>query len=342
MSLTTYPGKVFLFTKDPAALLAANYDRVRIERRKAPDADWVEVTTESTRLVVRDGQYNYYYREEKTLPAWEYRPVLMSSAALAADTVFAAVKAVDVSFESILTVQELKDRYLYGLQDALSDDAGIPIPDAVYVHYIKTGITKFETKTRLRLLPQKFVDLHDFFEDDFRAHMSFHLDEYPVLSIEELKLTLPSGQVTTYDLADIKLDAASGQAHVMPRSGISGTWFGLGPAFAAEMRRAKFIPQLFEITYFAGFALGTVPSNIVDIIGKEASSGPLNLAGDLLGGAGIASQTISLDGLSTTFNTTSSSTSAGFGARLIQYNKELKEAYPDVVRFYKGVSITSA
>jgi len=51
---------------------------------------------------------------------------------------------------------------------------------------------------------------------------------------------------------------------------------------------------------------------------------PLNIAGDLLLGAGIASQSISIDGLSQAVASTASATSAGYGARLINFNSELK------------------
>ena len=55
-------------------------------------------------------------------------------------------------------------------------------------------------------------------------------------------------------------------------------------------------------------------------------SGPLNIAGDLvLGIAGVSGQSLSIDGLSQSISTTASATSAGYSARLIQYQKEIKE-----------------
>jgi len=52
---------------------------------------------------------------------------------------------------------------------------------------------------------------------------------------------------------------------------------------------------------------------------------PLNIAGDLIAGAGVASQSISIDALSQSLATTASATSAGYGARLIAFNDELKK-----------------
>ena len=65
----------------------------------------------------------------------------------------------------------------------------------------------------------------------------------------------------------------------------------------------------------------------------------LDRVGDLLGGAGIASQSISLDGLSQSFNTTSSSTSAGYGARLIQYEKEIKAGLPKLRSYFHPIAL---
>lgn len=66
-----------------------------------------------------------------------------------------------------------------------------------------------------------------------------------------------------------------------------------------------------------------IPHTMTQAIGYMAALLPLHTAGDLIAGAGIASQSISLDGLSTSINTTSSATNSGYGARVIAYKKEL-------------------
>jgi len=102
-----------------------------------------------------------------------------------------------------------------------------------------------------------------------------------------------------------------------------------------------FVPNILSVDYTAGFPEGEVPMDIRDAIGKYATFGPLNVAGDLIGGAGIASKSISIDGLSQNINTNSSATSAGYGARLIQYQKELKDVIPTLRRYYKGLRLTA-
>jgi len=103
-----------------------------------------------------------------------------------------------------------------------------------------------------------------------------------------------------------------------------------------------FVPNMIHVEYTAGFAAGKVPMTIRELIGKKASFGPLNIAGDLLCGAGIASQSIGIDGLSQSFNTTSSATNAGYGARLLQYGKEIKEQLETLKRYYRGIRLVVA
>lgn len=82
-----------------------------------------------------------------------------------------------------------------------------------------------------------------------------------------------------------------------------------------------------------------LPGSILHCIGMLASMFVLNPAGDLISGAGIANLSIGIDSLHQTIGTTSSATNAGYGARIIQYAKDLKELLPRIRRFYFGFSM---
>ena len=337
MAIQTYPARILLFIADQKPILDAGYDTIAVERRKTPYAAWTEITKkDKDRLIIQEGVYNYFYLDEESEPGWQYRPVLKDEATVTPepDVPQAIVTPVDARYEYVCTIQELKDIYLYGLDDALSNDQNVPIPDYVYAHYIRAAIAKFEQKTSVRVAPQFFDEHHDYFREDADVYYATFLDEFPVISVEKFEMTLPGNPAVEFPADWLRLQKHSGQVHVIPGSGANPL---LGLNRLGAFRAGKFIPHAFRVQYFAGFEPGMIPPNIKDVIGKEASFGPLNLGGDLLGGAGIASQTISLDGLSTTFNTTSSATSAGFGARLIQYTKELKDQYPEIIRYYKGL-----
>lgn len=99
------------------------------------------------------------------------------------------------------------------------------------------------------------------------------------------------------------------------------------------------LPDLMRIDYTAGFLHGCVPQAIQDAIGFLAAINVLNIAGDLIAGAGIASSSVSLGGLSQSIATTSSATNAGYGARIIQYTKQLDRLIKQLRNDYLGANL---
>jgi hypothetical protein len=74
--------------------------------------------------------------------------------------------------------------------------------------------------------------------------------------------------------------------------------------------------------------LSTIPDDLRAFVGMKACLLGLDVAGDLLGGAGIASSSISMDGLSQSVNTTSSPENSGYSARSKEFDKQLKVLIP--------------
>jgi len=87
--------------------------------------------------------------------------------------------------------------------------------------------------------------------------------------------------------------------------------------------------------------LDRLPADIKAAIGYKAALLPLDVAGDLIAGAGIASKSTSMDGLSQSVNTTSSSTNSGFGARVLQFEREMKALLPAIRARYTGPMIAA-
>ena len=99
----------------------------------------------------------------------------------------------------------------------------------------------------------------------------------------------------------------------------------------------------FEITGSGlELTLYTYPPAILDSIGLLAAMLPLDTAGDLIVGAGIASKSMSMDGLSTSINTTASSTNAGYGARMLSYKNRLKDNLTRIRRDYRAPNVMVA
>jgi hypothetical protein len=94
------------------------------------------------------------------------------------------------------------------------------------------------------------------------------------------------------------------------------------------------VPGVWHFDYRAGFEINSVPPLLKHVIGMAASIGILNIAGDLVAGAGIATKSVSVPGLSQSIGTTSSATNAGYGSRILEYQKEIKSAMPTLRAFF--------
>lgn len=238
----------------------------------------------------------------------------------------------------ILSVDELKNHYLFGID--LRDDNGNPFPDSMFEHFIRAAVEKAEQVLDLPLRPRTIVDeAHDFYRQDYKQYIYIKTEHSPVIDVSELRLVLPSNtQVISFPQDWLKVTHVSGTVQVLPGNGAigmvavgsAGMWLPLVSGYT------DFIPQIFRISYTAGF-VGRIPQNIVDIVGKLAAFGPLGVAGDLVLGAGIASESIGLDGVNTAVTTTQSATNAGYGARINQYRRELAEEIPNVRMYWKGL-----
>lgn len=89
------------------------------------------------------------------------------------------------------------------------------------------------------------------------------------------------------------------------------------------------------------WSIDMLPADIVRAIGLKASLLSLDVAGDLIVGAGIAQISTSLDGLSQSVNTTASATNSGYGARVLQFTKELKDLMATLRATYRAMNIAA-
>lgn len=339
---TKYPARVYFFAQKPEDLLTAGYDSVRIEKRKDCTAPWVTQTKASKlcELHLAAGVHNYNYLDPDADRENEYRAVLQNSVTpgTPVDIPQPVTRAVDTSFEMIMSVKEFQEIYLWGQESAFVAEDGKSQPEYTYVHNILFGIAKVERKLGIKLLPTRVVESHDYYREmNARGEWpSFFLDEFPVINIESLKLKMPGADPVEYPASWLRWHKDDGQLMIVP----DGTSFsGVG---GRSLSGHQMIPDAFEVTYFAGFKPNEFPYDLREAVGMEAAYGPLNVGGDLVGGAGLAGSSLSLDGLSQSITTTNSSTNAGFGARILVYGKLLPALYKSLSTYYRGLKIRVA
>lgn len=331
---------VRLAVTDPAikSIVEMGYDRLTVERSTDGNLTYTEISTPPERPLLdpdetvmvffdRSGHESYFYR---------FRYINTKTNELSDPSI--GVLGEGLIIRQFLTVEQLKARYFFGLD--LTDAKGEPLSDATFAHYILQAIRWMEHQLDTPIFPQTFNERHDYYRLDYEAFQFLQLDNYPVLSVEELRVQYPSGQnVIVFPEEWLRLNGESGQLQVVPTAGtLSEFLVGQGGTFLPAIYHGMhYLPQLFDVSYTAGFEEGKVPANIVDLIGMFASLGPFHIFGDLIAGAGIANVSLSMDGLSQTIGTTSSATNSGYGARVINYLKQIKEQIPLLRRYYKGV-----
>jgi hypothetical protein len=86
------------------------------------------------------------------------------------------------------------------------------------------------------------------------------------------------------------------------------------------------------------YTADTLPPDIVRAIALKSSLLALNVAGDLIAGAGIAQSSIGVDGLSQSIATTASATNAGYGARVLQFEREYKALLSTLKANYRALN----
>ena len=315
------------------------FDQIKVYRSiNGISGTYAELTGLGTRIALVSTMMVYEYTDIAGHADYFYKTSYYNSSSGLESSKSDAQQGEGDAALDIISVDELKTNYLFGLD--LTNDAGIAYPETLYEWFIKSAVSWLEIRLDLPLRPKIIVEeKHDYIWQDYRDFIRIHLQQSPVIEVEEGRMVLPAGQeVQNFDPSWFNLRKDSGELHIIPGSGSVGTiLFTAAGAWLPFMRGAeRYIPDVFRVKYTAGFESGQVPQVIRDTVGKIASFGPLNIAGDLLGGAGIASQSLSIDGLSQTYNTTSSATNAGYGARLLQYRLEIKQVLPTLQRYFKG------
>lgn len=100
----------------------------------------------------------------------------------------------------------------------------------------------------------------------------------------------------------------------------------------------NYIPNYWKIQYCTGWDADEIPADLVDAVAKHAAIQVLAIAGDLVYGAGIGNQSISIDGISQTYSTTKGGGKGAFSGRIAQYMQELGEELARLKGEYYGIT----
>lgn len=316
------------------ATVRERFDELVLERAAALDGPWSEVK----RWTLTANKSRYLFTDEPTSNAVFYRAHYENSVSGDNSDDSDAFSAVEEAAEYlVISVDELKATYLTGVD--LTDDSGTPFPESMFVDYIKAAVDQLSKELDIDIAPREIVgETHDHFAQDYGQWGFFKLHHWPILKVRSVSFqypTMDSGVTIDLDWVILEEEGASGVIQIVPgRGSIADVLIIPGALMPLWSGATGRVPGIWHFNYRAGFELGSVPPLLKHVIGMAAAIGPLNIAGDLVAGAGIATKSISVPGLSQSIGTTASATNAGYGSRILEYQKEIKAAMPTLKAVY--------
>lgn len=241
--------------------------------------------------------------------------------------------------EPMLTVKQLKERYLFGID--LTDKQGNKLPDEVIQHQINAAVSYLEHAMNI-IISETLIEgeQHDYRAVDYANFNFIQLKQRPGIEVIEMKAQFPNrSDLVTYPKQWYVLEKEASQVQLSPVEGsFSGLIVTQGGSYVPLIYGTRdYWPHLFSITYKAGFCNDQIPVIINEMIGLQAAIKIFEILGDLLYGPGLTSDNVSLDGASVSKGLAASGIYSVYGARIDGYRKSLKD-YMDVVKkFYSGI-----
>lgn len=250
----------------------------------------------------------------------------------------------------IISPSELLSLYFYGINVQSNDGTEFDLETARY--YILTAQREIENYLQIKLTPELITETLSYYSKDYYGKFPIFQTKYPVNRGYTLIGLLGRAEQIIYPQEWIKTHVDNQgdfpkQFTLVPTGSGTGTTGDVdvilsGVYTQVGLRTYGNIPEYWNTQYLTGYACGNTPYDIMNVIGKLAAIGIFNIAGDIaLGQAALANYSLSIDGLSQSIGTTNSATNAAFGARIINYTKEIKETLNRIKFKYRGFNLAS-
>lgn len=274
---------------------------------------------------------------------------------------------------SILTPDEL--RYVYAFGNDLVAPNGQTMTDETLQWYIDLAVANVERDLNVTLIKKKFrhtpinidgefqsrdeelkdegesdIDYiweepYDFHKKFFNEYILIKLRTRPIIEVHKVEFRDPTGNL----IADIKswrkVNFKTGSLEFFPHAGALMTLpqFTGSSYYNSPVRYLHdTYPDAYYIDYDAGFKsarhLQAQWKEIFTVVGKLSA---INMLSDYGDGktAAVASSSLGLEGVSESLSTTLSATSAAFGARILQFQKDLANFYKNNKYKFGGIQI---
>ena len=250
--------------------------------------------------------------------------------------------------------------YMFGLQ-VVDPKTGKPIGDEFYENAIQSAMAQVEQELDIAIFPRLEVEHQDYHSENFNSYMYTHVYKRPIIQVEKLQLELNGRGMYSYPSRWWTVYNLSGHIEIMPSplmmaGGGGGNSFmsgnvqpypvspivrpGTGKTFAPQMIHVEYIAGLLPRKHGAYNRQHEMPATMEKIILKVAVREIFELWGRLLIQPGLASTSISIDGISQSMGTTQSAMYGAVSADITQINADIAELKKALQGYFGGNFIT--
>lgn len=251
-------------------------------------------------------------------------------------SVLALKSKYSINTDALLSVDELKNIYLFGIP--VKDRNGIFISDDTFKFYIDAAQKEMENFLNLLFKKQVYQETMQFVAEDY-YNWSYLRLTYPVVCPILLEgflnttkqVTYPKDWLTGRKTSDGILYHRN--LYIVPAG--NATALTQQQLFTGMLPNLSYlglarIPNYWTVTYTTGF--DKVPVPIIDAIGKLAAINIFRISGDLIIQAGVNSFSLGIDGLS------QSQSVRAFDIRIRMMMEDLNgRLLPQLKDYYKGI-----
>lgn len=245
----------------------------------------------------------------------------------------------------VINPSELLDLYLPGIP--LCYPNGGKVGENSVKQKIITAQRKIENFLSIKLNKQEIEEMQDFNREEFNR-WGYIKTVYPIMGVKKLDGVINDIKQVSYPKEWLSFKKGTDKTkfrnlHLVPNtSGTGATMTNHAFAFSGIAPQLGYfgsnnIPNYWRVTYCSGWDKGDIPPELLDVIGKLSAMQLLAMTGDLIFGAGVGNQSISIDGISQSYSTTKGGGKGAFSGRIEQYKNELEQEFKDLKAEYIGI-----
>lgn len=230
------------------------------------------------------------------------------------------------------SVEALKNTVLVGIPQSFK---GTPFPPFLYTMALDEAKAWLRTRFHIEIPVAEYTDRLDFRQGDLGRWFLMPMGHRPFVRVKKLAFQFgPSEVINVPTDWIIVTNKPSGVLQIVPTAAAAVPFQGTELALRYFNSLYATVPGWYALTYDAGVEADQLPDDLLMIGYKRAAMLVLQHAGTLVAGAGVASKSIGMDGLSSNINTTKTGSGGAFQSHINLFQQMIQE---DADRIYRNL-----